>query len=592
MRGTSHDSLISQLKQKLERFRQDMETQSVRHPFKTTLPFLGITAVVLSGAILVSSCTLCYTVDAQGQSVSYFQGEETYTKAVSQAEARASKILDTEYSFTEDVTVRTTLAPKDQLESTTQVADSIMDIIPELEHVYTLWVDGVMVGAAENADAINEALTLVKEHYATPETLSMTVDSQVNLRYEYVSAETGTLTAQELADLLLEEIPQTFPYTVQEGDTLEGLLERFGMTQERLQELNPEANLEAQVTAMGMELSDPAASGEEDMADLAEIWAAEFGTPLEVGMELTIEQTCPRLVVSTVEEQTLARSVTPELQTQPDATMFTGEQRIIQEGVAGEEAVLARVVKRCGVPVASTDLSAVTTTEAVPLIVGTGTQPKPQLPDGCLFLWPVRGPITSDYGYRFIFGETNFHRGVDIAAPSGTAINAAADGVVTFAGEKGTYGNLVIVSHQNGFMTYYAHCSKLLVDVGETVTQGQPVAAVGSTGRSTGPHLHFEVRYQNSPIDPLLYLPGENNAPARTEVPEEKAEETTEPEKVVTPEPPAAPEPPAKPEIPTAPEEPVEPETPTDGTEETAPTEGSPPPNVTAESFQVPEAEP
>ena len=591
MRGTSHDSLISQLKQKLESYPRTLEEKSAAHPFRTSLPFLGITAVVLSGAILVSSCTLCYTVDAQGQSVSYFQGAETYTKAVSQAEARTSKILDTEYSFNEEVTVRTTLAPKDQLESTTQVADSIMEIIPELEHVYTLWVDGVMVGAAQDWDTINEALTLVKEHYATPETLSITVDSQVNLRYEYVSADTGALTAQELADLLLEEIPQTFPYTVQEGDTLEGLLERFGMTQERLQALNPEADLEAQVTAMGIELSDSAASAEEDMADLAEIWAAEFGTPLEAGMELTIEQTCPRLVVSTVEEQTLTRSVTPELQTQPDATMFTGEQRIIQEGTAGEEAVLARVVKRCGVTVASTDLSAVTTTEAVPLIVGTGAQPKPQLPDGCLFLWPVRGPITSDYGYRFIFGETNFHRGVDIAAPSGTAINAAADGVVLFAGEKGTYGNLVIVSHQNGFVTYYAHCSKLLVEAGETVTQGQPVAAVGSTGRSTGPHLHFEVRYQNSPIDPLLYLPGENNAPARTEVPEAEAEETTEPEKVAPPETPAVPEPSAQPEVPTAPEEPVEPETPTEGRENVAPTEGSAPPNVTAESSQVPEAE-
>ena len=73
-----------------------------------------------------------------------------------------------------------------------------------------------------------------------------------------------------------------------------------------------------------------------------------------------------------------------------------------------------------------------------------------------------------------------------------------------FSGEKGTYGNLVILSHGNGFLTYYAHCSKLLVQVGDSVTQGQPIAAVGSTGRSTGPHCHFEVRYQNNPIDPLF----------------------------------------------------------------------------------------
>ena len=131
----------------------------------------------------------------------------------------------------------------------------------------------------------------------------------------------------------------------------------------------------------------------------------------------------------------------------------------------------------------------------------------PEVPEGCLYLWPVRGPITSDFGYRYIFGENNFHRGIDIAAAAGTAINAAADGTVLFAGVKGTYGNLVILSHSNGFLTYYAHCSKLLVNVGDSVTQGQPIAAVGSTGRSTGPHCHFEVRYNGVAKNPLNYLP-------------------------------------------------------------------------------------
>ncbi|MDO4515680.1 MAG: peptidoglycan DD-metalloendopeptidase family protein [Bacillota bacterium] len=600
MRGTSQNSSPPDWRERLARLRQNLETQGVLHPVRTSLPFLGITAVVLSGAILISSCTLCYTVAIQGHRVTYFEGgEATYQQAVSQAERRTSEILNTDYSFTQEVSLKTTLAPKDRLASTTQVADSIMDTIPELEHVYTLWVDGVMVGASQDSDTINQAMNLVKERYATPDTRSITVDSQVNLRYEYISAETGVLSARELADLLLTEAPRTFPYTVQEGETLEVLLERFGMTQERLQALNPDIDLEAHATAMGLELSEPGEEESEEgsIANLIEIWAAEFGTPLEAGLELTVEQTCPLLVVSTVEEQSLTRTVTPELQTQPDATMFNGEQRILQEGAAGEEAVLARVVKRCGVPVASTDLSAVTTAEATPLIVATGTQPKPQLPDGCLFLWPVRGPITSDYGYRFIFGENNFHRGIDIAAPAGTAINAAADGVVTFAGVKGTYGNLVVVSHQNGFATYYAHCSKLLVSPGDTVTQGQPVAAVGSTGRSTGPHCHFEVRYQNSPIDPLLYLPGENNAPARTEITEEEPEEPAETEEPVTPETPEVPETPAlpetpeEPEIPDVPQEPAEPELPHEGGEEAAPAEETAPLNVTAEAALAPESE-
>ena len=171
-----------------------------------------------------------------------------------------------------------------------------------------------------------------------------------------------------------------------------------------------------------------------------------------------------------MEEVNEDREVTPALQTEDDATMFVGQQRIIQEGEPGQASVLSRVVKRCGVPVANNDLSAVTKTEATPLIVATGTQAMPEMPEGCLYLWPVRGPITSDFGYRYIFGENNFHRGIDIAASAGTAINAAADGTVLFAGVKGTYGNLVILSHSNGFLTYYAHCSKLLVNVGDSVT--------------------------------------------------------------------------------------------------------------------------
>ena len=147
----------------------------------------------------------------------------------------------------------------------------------------------------------------------------------------------------------------------------------------------------------------------------------------------------------------------------------------------------------------------------------------------------------------------------------GTAINAAADGTVIFSGEKGTYGNLVILSHGNGFLTYYAHCSKLLVQVGDSVTQGQPIAAVGSTGRSTGPHCHFEVRYQNNPIDPLFYLPGENNAPVRTEPPEEEVPPAEEPP--VSPE---TPEQPTEPVEPNVPAEPSQPEDPDSSTEDPA----------------------
>ena len=123
------------------------------------------------------------------------------------------------------------------------------------------------------------------------------------------------------------------------------------------------------------------------------------------------------------------------------------------------------------------------------------------------FQWPCQGTVTSPFGARHIFGTDDFHRGTDIAAPLGTEIVAAAPGNVCFAGEKGSYGNLIQVDHGNGYVTCYAHCSAFLAQVGDWVDQGQAVALVGSTGRSTGPHCHFEVRQDGEPVDAEALLP-------------------------------------------------------------------------------------
>ena len=121
------------------------------------------------------------------------------------------------------------------------------------------------------------------------------------------------------------------------------------------------------------------------------------------------------------------------------------------------------------------------------------------------FIRPVDGPIVSGFGYRVhpIFRRVKFHYGVDISAPSGKPIRAAAGGVVVFAGWRRAYGNTVIIDHGDGMATLYAHCSRILVGEGEVVKQGQIIALVGSTGLSTGPHLHFEVRRYGEPINPL-----------------------------------------------------------------------------------------
>ena len=130
--------------------------------------------------------------------------------------------------------------------------------------------------------------------------------------------------------------------------------------------------------------------------------------------------------------------------------------------------------------------------------------------DKKLFIWPLRGRnrLTSRFGWRRspISGRRQFHPGLDIGAKYGTRIVASASGVVVFAGRKGAYGNILILRHRNGYFSAYAHCSRLLVRRGKYVKQGRLIARVGSTGISTGPHLHFEVRKFKRQINPFVAL--------------------------------------------------------------------------------------
>ena len=129
---------------------------------------------------------------------------------------------------------------------------------------------------------------------------------------------------------------------------------------------------------------------------------------------------------------------------------------------------------------------------------------------GTGLLRPIDASITSSFGMRRhpVLGGVRMHTGVDMPAPSGTRIHAAQSGLVVFSGWKRGYGFCITIDHGGGVATLYAHCSQLLVNVGETVSRGQVIARVGTTGLSTGNHLHFEVRINGEPVDPEPYIRG------------------------------------------------------------------------------------
>jgi murein DD-endopeptidase MepM/ murein hydrolase activator NlpD len=123
-------------------------------------------------------------------------------------------------------------------------------------------------------------------------------------------------------------------------------------------------------------------------------------------------------------------------------------------------------------------------------------------------LWPIEGRILSGFAERTdpFSGEGAFHKGVDISAPTGTPIHSTADGIVVSSEPMGGYGRLVIVDHGGGVHTYYAHLSKILVHAGQELHRGDLVGLVGSSGRTTAPHLHYEVRVGGTPMNPYRYL--------------------------------------------------------------------------------------
>ena len=174
------------------------------------------------------------------------------------------------------------------------------------------------------------------------------------------------------------------------------------------------------------------------------------------------------------------------------------------EGVNGSADVVADVTYVNGQETAREILDYQVTAEPVSAVKIVGTKALPRHMATGKFIKPSNGRFSSGYGKRPSLGD--FHTGVDFAGATGTNIWASDGGVVYHAGWKGNFGYCVYIDHQNGYVTRYAHCSKLLVKKGDKVAQGDIIAKVGNTGRSYGSHVHFEILYNGKTQNPLNYI--------------------------------------------------------------------------------------
>ena len=424
---------------------------------------LGLTGLTAAGAVLASTCTLCYAVSADGvRPLAFVQGTETYQAAVAQVEDQVSQILQADYDYAQPATMALTIAPKDSIQDPEQLTDCLMETVEQVKAEYILTIDGHPVAACASRQAIDRALWTVKERYRTPNTVAAYFGSTIAVEEGYLPADTEVLDTEALVQRLTQ----------------------------------PSGQVRQAVDQLAQALSsDPNGA---DAIPVAALAGDQTAAPWQEDQ--------PLLSVRTVEEVTYTQPVEPEVQEIPDSSLLVGQRQVLQEGTAGLEEVTDRATYTMGQEQSRETMSVNLLTQPTPTQVAVGTAQGAEGAKG-RFLWPLTGRISSPFGNREIFGGESFHRGLDIAAPSGTPITASAAGQVIWSGPKGTYGNLVKLDHGNGYVTYYAHCSSLLVAEGDWVEQGQTIALVGSTGRSTGPHCHFELLWQGELLDPQLCLP-------------------------------------------------------------------------------------
>lgn len=225
-------------------------------------------------------------------------------------------------------------------------------------------------------------------------------------------------------------------------------------------------------------------------------------TLLQIGQELNVTAYKPFLTVVVKKEQNKKETIKFETKVNENSDMFKGDRKVTQEGQDGEKTVHYEYKIINGVTAETNKLGESIIKEPITEIIEKGTKVVPSRGSGQL-AWPtVGGYISSHVGYRW----GRLHKGLDIARPSNYAIKAADNGTVVEAGYDGSFGNKVVINHNNGMKTIYAHMSSIHVSVGQTVSRGQQIGVMGSTGNSTGTHLHFELYINGALKNPLEYL--------------------------------------------------------------------------------------
>ncbi len=447
-------------------------------PLRVALLIVGpLIVAIWAFQLLYTNAT---TVFFDGVELGTVATEEEARAARSSVEASVSQALGYDFTLEDDkvvytthLTYRSALVDEAEIEEalTDNLEETIGDLLPATAHGYALYVDGVFIGATQTQGAMEELLTQVSAAYRNENTISVDFVESVDIRECTLPVEEFTNLA-DVALLLNSTKAGEVTYTVRQGDCWSLIAQDHNLTSKQLLALNPGYDIDR----------------------------------INVGDVLLISNAVPYLTVIATQMEYYLAEVPYEIEYVDDPSMWVGDTRVISKGAFGSADTVARVTYRGREEQERIIESQTILVEPVTEVQARGTTPRPSWAPTGTFRWPTSGTVTSKYGYRDIFGGTSVHGGWDIANKKGTDVVAADGGKVVYAGWMSGYGYLIEIDHTNGYTTYYGHNSELLVSVGDKVYKGQHIAEMGATGRVTGTHCHFEIRYNGERQNPSDYL--------------------------------------------------------------------------------------
>ena len=430
--------------------------------------------LMLSATILLLSFSyfgLGLQVRLDGEIIGYVDSKGEIDALVAEVEQRAAEYLGTPYSLSPNITYALRYMDSADPVDAEAFKERLFSEIDNVSRQYVLTVDGTVIGANSSRTALEMMLRrIIHARTAGQENAKTEFVEDVRIEEQAV-LDSQMRTIAQMEEQLTVNTQEIQIYTVVGGDTVSGIAVNHGLSIAEIRELNP-----------GIDINS-----------------------IHIGDELMLSGAVPFLSLKKTVMEEYDAEIPYETEVIYDDSMYVNRSYIQTAGIPGKAHVTADVVYVNDQEESRTILTYEVLNEPSSAVKVAGSKPLPAKAATGTFVKPTNGRYSSGFGYRPNLGD--YHTGTDFAGASGTSIWAADGGVVIYAGWKGNYGYCVMIDHDsNGFVTLYAHCSKLLVKVGQRVAKYEEIARVGNTGRSFGAHCHFEIRVNGTPVNPLKYI--------------------------------------------------------------------------------------